>query len=87
VPQSGTLSELIKAGQVSVFGRNAAGRFEIIREAGIKLKFAEDKLVVLIRGRENVERLFSGRPSEVTFEIKLPDEAPTSQTVPVIYQY
>ena len=86
VPQSGTLSELIKAGQASVFGRNSAGRFEIIREAGIKLKLAEDRLVVLIRGRENVERLFSSHPSEVTFEIKLLDEALISQTVPVVYQ-
>ena len=85
-PQSGNLSELIKAGQTSVFVRTPAGMNTIVRDAGIKSKLDKNMLIITIRGQKNVERLFSGRPSEVTFQIKMPDEAPTSQTVPVVYQ-
>ena len=85
-PQAGSLSELIKAGQASVFGRTSAGMNSIIRDAGIKAKLDQDMLVITIRGKENVARLFSGRPAEVTFDIKVPDEAPTTKTVPVTYQ-
>ena len=85
-PQAGNLSELIKAGQTSVFGRTPEGMNSIIRDAGIKSRLDQDALVITIRGKENVGRLFSARPAEVTFHIKVPDEAPTTRTVPVTYQ-
>jgi hypothetical protein len=86
LPEAGSFSDLIKAGQTSVFGRTPAGMNSIIREAGIKLKLDKNMLIIIIRGQENVERLFSGRPSEVTFGIKLPGEIPTTQIVPIVYQ-
>ncbi len=85
-PESGSLSELISAGQKSVFGRTPAGMNEIIREAGIKTKLDKNLLIITIRGQKNVERLFSAHPAEVTFEIKVPDETPTRKTVAVTYQ-
>jgi hypothetical protein len=84
-PQSGNLADLIRAGQKSVFGRTPQGMNSIIREAGIKTKLDKNMLIITIRGKENVERLFSAHPAEVTFEIKLPDETPTKKTVAVVY--
>jgi hypothetical protein len=86
VPRVGTLPQLIEAGQTSVFGRTPAGMNSVIRDAGIKSKLDRDMLVITIRGQKNVERLFSSRPSEVKFEIKVPDETTISKTVPVVYQ-
>jgi hypothetical protein len=85
-PQSGSLSDLIKAGQTSVFGRTPEGMNRIIRDAGIKSKLDKNMLVITIHGQKNIERLFSARPSEVTFEIKVPDEPPVSRTVAIVYQ-
>jgi hypothetical protein len=85
-PDSGSFSELMRAGQLSVFGRTPAGMNSIIRDAGIKTKLDKDMLIIAIRGKENVARLFSAHPAEVTFEIKVPDEAPMRKTVQVVYQ-
>jgi hypothetical protein len=85
-PESGSLSELISAGQRSVFGRTPAGMNSIIRDAGIKTKLDNNMLIITINGKQNVERLFSAHPAEVTFEIKVPDETPTTKTVAVTYQ-
>lgn len=85
-PQTGNSSELIKAGQTSVFGRASAGMNSIIRDAGIKSRLDQDMLIITIHGKENVKRLFSARPTEVTFDIKVPDEAPTAKTVAITYQ-
>ena len=85
-PRSGDLSDLIAAGQASVFGRTSDGMNRIIRDAGIKLKLNGEMLVITIQGQKNVERLFSSRPPDVTFAIKVPDESPTSKTIPVTYQ-
>lgn len=84
--RAGSFTELMRSGQLSVFGRTPAGRNEIIRDAGIKFKLDKDMLIIAIRGKENVERLFSAHPAEVTFEIKMPDEAPTRNAVAVVYQ-
>jgi hypothetical protein len=84
--QSGDLSGLIKAGQASVFERSQPRHFTIIRDAGLKLKVDDHTLLIEIHGRENVKRLFSSRPSDVTFKINVPGEVPVSQTVQVVYQ-
>jgi hypothetical protein len=84
--ESGSFSDLIRAGQKSVFGRTPQGMNSIIRDAGIRTRLDKDVLVISIQGQKNVERLFSGRPPEVTFEIKMPDETPTKKTVAVVYQ-
>jgi hypothetical protein len=84
--ESGSLSDLIRAGQKSVFGRNPQGMNSIIRDAGIRTKLDQNMLIIAIQGKKNVERLFSGRPQEVTFEIKVPGEAPLKKSVEVRYQ-
>ncbi len=59
---------------------------EKVREAGIKLKLDKNMLVIIIHGQDNVKRLFSGCPSEVTFGIKLPEETPTTRIASIVYQ-
>jgi hypothetical protein len=74
------------AGQASVFERSQPGRFTIVRDAGLKLKVADNTLLIEIHGSENVKRLFSSRPSDIKFKIIVPGDAPVSQTVQVVYQ-
>ena len=84
-PGSGSLSDLIKAGQESVFERSRPGLFGIVRDGGVSVKADGGGLVIEVRGRKNVERLFSGRPAEVTFKIEVPDGSPVSKIVAVNY--
>lgn len=83
---SGRFSSLLDAGQKSLFASDGAGHNLIIRDAGVKARQDGGRLVITVSGRKNVARLFSGRPAEVTFQTQLPDEAPTSQAVPVVYE-
>jgi hypothetical protein len=85
-PRSGNFSALLDAGQTSLFERAQSRHMTILRDAGVKLKQAGDSLIIIVHGRKNVARLFSGRPVEVTFQTTLPGDAPTSKTVPVEYQ-
>jgi len=84
--QAGNFSDLLKAAQISLFERSQPRRMTIIRDAGIKVKQEDDHLVISIRGKKNVERLFSGHPADVTIKIALPDDQPTSTVVPVKYK-
>ncbi len=86
MPQSSDLSELIEAGQASVFERSQPGRMTIIRDAGIKLKLDGNLLTIRIRGQENTKRLFSSQPSEATFKLVVPNEAPVSETIAIAYE-
>jgi hypothetical protein len=83
---SGSLSSLLAAGQKDVFQHTSAGLNTIIRDAGVSVRQKDGRLVITVSGRRNVERLFSGRPAEVTFQTQMPGEPPTSQTVPVVYE-
>lgn len=85
LPHTGAFSDLLRAGQVSLFERSQSRLMTIIKDAGIKVKQEDDHLVISIRGKKNVERLFSGHPVEVTIKIALPDDPPTSTVVPVKY--
>ena len=85
-PKSGSLSDLISAGQKSLFERTEPGRMTIVRDADVRVKSKGDRLVITVRGEKDLRRLFSSRPTEVIFKIKYPDEAEISQTVPVVYQ-
>lgn len=84
-PHAGKFSDLLSAGQVSLFERSQSRLMTIIKDAGIKVKLEDDHLVIFIRGKKNVERLFSGHPTDVTIKIDLPDDPPTSTVVPVKY--
>jgi hypothetical protein len=84
--QSGDLADLIEAGQASVFERSEPGRMTIIRDAGIKLKLDGTLLTIQIRGSENLKRLFSSKPSEATFKLRLPDEDLISEGIAIKYE-
>lgn len=83
----GVFADLIRAGQRNVFVRPPGTRIHgIVRDAEVSLTPMTSQLLIEVHGRENVERLFSARPAEVTFRVNLPDEAPVTKTVPVRYQ-
>lgn len=85
-PSRGGLTSLVDAGQESLFERAPNGRNIIVRDAGVKVREYGDLLVITVKGRKNVERLFSGRPAEVKIETAILDEPMTSQTIPVTYE-
>lgn len=85
-PRRGDLAALVDAGQESLFERIPNGHNVIVRDAGVKVRAEGDRLVITVKGRKNVARLFSGRPTQVTFETIIPDEPPASQAVPVTYE-
>jgi hypothetical protein len=82
----GSLASLIDDGQKSLFERTSDGLMTMIRDGGVRVKQDGQRLVIIVGGRKNVARLFSGRPAEVKIETAILDEPPTSQTVPVVYE-
>lgn len=86
-PDKGSFSDFLKEAQVSVFGRGPQSRgYSIIRDAGVEAKQEDGHLVITVKGRKNVERLFSSRPAEVTFKVEALGDSPASKAVPVNYQ-
>ncbi len=85
-PREGDLRALVSAGQLSLLENKDPHHNVIIKNAGVKVEPHSDKLVVKVTGRENVERLFSSRPSEVTFNIVIPEEQDISKKVSVEYR-
>jgi hypothetical protein len=83
---SGSFSSLLATGQKDLFAHTSAGLNTIVKNAGGSAKHEDGRLVITVSGRGNVERLFSGRPAEVTFETEISGEPLTSQTVPVVYE-
>jgi hypothetical protein len=83
---SGSFSSLLEAGQKDLFQHTSAGLNTIVRNAGVSARQKDGRLVITVRGRRNVERLFSGRPAEVTFQTEIPGAPPTSQSVAVVYE-
>jgi hypothetical protein len=85
-PKSGSLSDLISAGQRSLFERSQSRLMTIVRGADVKVKLKGDHLVITVYGEKDLQRLFSSRPTSVIFKIAYPDEAEISQKVPIVYQ-
>jgi hypothetical protein len=83
---SGDISSLLDAGQKNLFARTGAGLNTVVRDVPVGVRYHGGHLVITLKGREYVERLFSGRPSEVTFETVVPGVPPTTQTIPVVYK-
>ena len=83
---SGSLRDLVSIGQKSLFERSEQRRLGIIREADVKVKTKGDILITTLNDKDDLKRLFSSKPTEVVFTLKLPGEAETSQTVAVVYQ-
>jgi hypothetical protein len=85
-PGTGSFSELLAAGQQSVFERSSAARgFSLVPDGGVNVSERGDTLLITISGRKNVARLFSGRPAYVTFKLVVPGEA-KSNLIPVKYE-
>ena len=85
-PGKGNFSSLLDAGQKTLFERAPNGHMIKVPDVGVKVKQDGDQLVITVKGRKNVARLFSGRPAEVTFETTILDEPTTTQSVPVTYE-
>jgi phosphate/phosphite/phosphonate ABC transporter binding protein len=85
-PGSGELSDLLKAGQKSIFMRTTSSMHMIARTPVITVTQKDRSVVITIRGKNEVARLFSGRPTEVVFEIKLPGDSLISKAVAVTYK-
>ncbi len=83
---SGDFSSLLDAAQKNLFVHTAAGLNVIVRDVPVAARYHDGQLILTVKGRKNVERLFSGRPSEVTFETFMPGVPPTSQAVAVVYE-
>jgi hypothetical protein len=88
-PQSGDLAALIKAGQESlwhVFKNGPRRSGGVIANAGVSVSAEGDNVIIRIKGTENVQRLFSSRPEEVTFQMRTEGKRPKTKKVKVTYQ-
>ena len=86
LPGRGGLSALLEAGQESLFERAPNGHRVIVRDGGVRVRHDGERIIITVKGRRNVARLFSGRPAEVTVETEVLDQQPTTQAVPVTYE-
>ena len=85
-PGRGSLSSLIGVGQKNLFERSSNGHMIKVPDVDVTVKKDGERLRITISGRQNVARLFSGRPAEVKIETIILDEPPMTQTVPVTYE-
>ena len=84
--ESGDFESLIAAGQKSLFERTEPRRMTVVREANVKVKIKNKRLVIQLPDKDDVNRIFSSRPAEATFKIKVPDEPEVVQKIPIVYQ-
>lgn len=84
--QSGDFSSLLKAGQKSLFERTEPRRMTMVHDAEVKVKVKDKNLVIQLRGKDDLKRIFSSKPAEAIFKIKVPDEAEIVQKIPIVYQ-
>jgi hypothetical protein len=83
---SGDLSDLLSVGQKSLFERSTSRRMTIVKDAKVKVGLKGDLMVITLRDKDNIKRLFSSKPAEVVFKVKIPGDPDISETVPVIYK-
>ncbi|HEX8142760.1 MAG TPA: hypothetical protein VF553_09200 [Pyrinomonadaceae bacterium] len=88
-PQSGDLSALIKAGQQSLWQVAKSGPRRsggVIYDAGVSVEAEGDNLVIMVKGKENVDRLFSSKPEKVTFQMRTEARRQKTKSVKVTYK-
>jgi hypothetical protein len=84
---SGDLSDLISAGQKSLFERAPATRLmTIVKDAHVKVSLKGDAVVISLRDKDDIKRVFSSKPAEVVFRVKIPGDPDISETIPVTYK-
>jgi hypothetical protein len=83
---SGSLSELISVGQKSLFERAPSHLMRIVRDAQVKVGLKGDTVVITLRDKDDIKRLFSSKPADVVCKVKIPGDPDISETVPVTYK-
>jgi uncharacterized protein (TIGR03067 family) len=84
-PASGTLGQLLNAGQVNLWSLTKAGGSVV--EGDVRIRAKGNSVVVLIDDRKLLAQLFSTRPAVVEFESGLPsDQRVSTQIVAVTYE-
>ncbi|HEY6247134.1 MAG TPA: hypothetical protein VIX17_24505 [Pyrinomonadaceae bacterium] len=83
---SGNLSDLISAGQKSLFERAPSRLMTIVKDAPVKVSLKGDVVVISLRDKDYLKRLFSSKPADVLVKVKIPDDPDISQTVTVTYK-
>jgi len=84
--RSGSLSDLIHAGQKSVFERAQSRLMTIVRDAKANVSVKGDVVIISLSDKDVIKRLFSSKPAEVVFKIKIPGDPDITEKVPVTYQ-
>jgi hypothetical protein len=85
-PGSGDLSDLIAAGQKSLFERAPSHLMTIVKDAKVKVDVKRDLVVITLRDKDYIKRLFSSKPAEVVFKVKIPGDPDINEKVLVSYQ-
>ena len=85
-PASGDFSDLISAGQKSLFERSPSRLMTIVKGAKVTVGLKGDSVVITLRDKDEIKRLFSSQPAEVVFKVKIPGDPDINQSVAVIYQ-
>lgn len=85
-PGSGSFNDLLAKGQKSLFQRSESRLMTTVRDAEVKVKTKEDKVVISLHSKKDLQRLFSSKPTEVVIKTKIPGEPESSQTVSITYQ-
>jgi len=83
---SGDLSDLISAGQKSLFERTSSRLMTIVKDAKVKVTLKGDAVVISLRDKHYIKRLFSSKPVDVLIKVKIPGDPDISETVPVTYK-
>jgi hypothetical protein len=83
--QRGTLSDLLQAGMQDA--RELQGHIALlVSDEGVQVVVEHRRIVVDVRGKETVRRLFALRPSHVTFYQYLPNQPIRVAHVAVVYK-
>lgn len=83
---SGDLSDLISAGQKSLFERAPSRLMTIVKGAPVKVTLKGDAVVISLRDKDYIQRMFSSKPADVLIKVKIPGDPNISETVPVTYK-
>jgi len=83
---SGDLSDLLSAGQKSLFERTPSRLMTIVKKVEVKVGIKGDLVVITLRDKNDIKRVFSSKPAEVLLKVKIPGEPDISETVPVTYR-
>ncbi|PYV18229.1 MAG: hypothetical protein DMG07_04335 [Acidobacteria bacterium] len=82
-PDRGTLSQLLNAGQTNLWVVKDDGGTVV--EGRVEAEARDDSVIVVIRDKNVLDRLFSRKPAAVKFEARTPEGGRSTQEVKVAY--